>query len=255
MYWRRVAFVNWTAAFEWWHSGPDSRNDPITVKKWSDHQFFFSSRFLHPMGFHELSCFDRIMIPSDPARYVDRCWIRNFITTIGHFISNITIVKIQKLLGRIYWNMISLVSTVCIFSMTLITYSYLSNMACPNRVVSWANTVCVHWTGHDALVSALINDVATPPIVTSWIYIISLTFFIQSRPRNFNSKIHSEWFMSIYDSIGKKMFGFVYSRSDEPIVIGVCGMRSADQDHMIVSEPIASGSFLGSGLGVTVIKP
>ena len=129
--------------------------------------------------------------------------------------------------------MVCLVSTICIFSMTLITYTYLSNMACPNRVVSWANTVRVHWTGHGALVSALINDVATPPIVTSWIDIISLTFFIKSRPRNFNSK--------------NKLFGFVVSRSDEPIVIGVCGMRLADQDHRIVSEPIASGSFLESG--------
>ena len=52
-----------------------------------------------------------------------------------------------------------------------------------------------------------------------------------------------------HDSIGNKLFGFVFSRSDEPIVIGVCGMRSADQDHRIVSEPIASGSFLESGPG------
>ena len=50
-----------------------------------------------------------------------------------------------------------------------------------------------------------------------------------------------------HDSIGNKLFGFVFSRSDEPIVIGVCGMRSADQDHRIVSEPIVSGSFLESG--------
>ena len=42
--------------------------------------------------------------------------------------------------------------------------------------ISWANTVCVHWTDHDALVSVLINDVARPPIVTPWIDIISLTF-------------------------------------------------------------------------------
>ena len=140
--------------------------------------------------------------PGDPASYVDRCWIRNFIPTVHHFISNITFVKIYNLLGNIYWNMNCLVSTVCIFSMTLITYTYYtykSNMACPNRVVSWADTVCVHWTGHDALVSALINDVPTPPIVTSWIDIISLTFFIQSRPRNFNSKFPSEWFMSWFN--------------------------------------------------------
>ena len=137
--------------------------------------------------------------PGDPACYVDRCWIRNFITTIDHFISNITIVKIYKLPGNIYWNMVCLVSTVCIFSMMLITYTYLSNMACLNRVVSWENTVCVHWTCHDALASALINDVPTPTIVTSWIDIISLTFFIQSRPRNFNSKFPDEWFMSWFN--------------------------------------------------------
>ena len=60
--------------------------------------------------------------PGDPAHYVDRCWIRNFITTIGLFISNITIVKVHKLRGSIYWKMVCLVSTVCIFSMTLIIY-------------------------------------------------------------------------------------------------------------------------------------
>ena len=137
--------------------------------------------------------------PGDPARYMDRCWIRNFITTINHFFSNITIVKFYKLPGTIYWNMVCLMSTGFIFSMTLITYTYLSNMACPNLIVSWANTVCMHWTGHDALVSALINDVATPPIATSWIDIISLTFFIQSQSRNFNSKFPSEWFMSWFN--------------------------------------------------------
>ena len=68
--------------------------------------------------------------PGDPARYVDRCWIRNFITTIGHFISHITIVKIHKLPGNIYWNMVCLVSTVCTFSMTLIKNTYLSIMEC-----------------------------------------------------------------------------------------------------------------------------
>ena len=115
--------------------------------------------------------------PGDPAHYGDRCWIRNFNTTIGHFISNISIVKFHKLPGNIYWIIVCLVSTICIFSMTLITNTYLSNIACPNRVVSWTNTVCMHWTGHDPLQSALINEVITPPIVTSWIDIISLTFF------------------------------------------------------------------------------
>ena len=154
-------------------------------------------------------------------------------------------VKIHKLLGNIYWNMVCLVSTVCTFSMTLITYIYLSNMACPNPVVSWANTVSVHWTGHDALVSALINYVATPPIVTSWIDIISLTFLIQSRPRNFNFDFPVNDLC--HDSIGNKLFVFVFPQSDEPIEIGVCGMRSASQDHRIVSEPVAKGSFLESG--------
>ena len=119
-------------------------------------------------------------------------------------------------------------------------------MACRNRVVSCANTVCVHWTGHDALVSALINDVALPPIVTSWIDIISLTLF------NHDHVILILDFPVSYlchDWIGNKLFGFVFSRSDEPIVIDVCGMQSADQDHRIVSETNASGSFLESGPG------
>ena len=58
----------------------------------------------------------------------------------------ITTVKVHKIPRNTYWNMVCLVSTVCIFSMTLFTYTYLSNMACPKRVLSWANTVCVHWT-------------------------------------------------------------------------------------------------------------
>ena len=39
----------------------------------------------------------------------------------------------------------------------------------------------------------------------------------------------------------------VFSRSNEPIMIGICGMQSADLYHRIVSEPIASRSFLESG--------
>ena len=191
----RDPVVMWVLSDFYWTAGPDSRNDPITEK-------VIGSLISCQLRISRSNRIPRTILlrsdrdPGDPARYVDRCWIRNFITAIGHFISNITIVKIHKLLGNIYWNMVCLVSTVCIVSMTLITYTYLSNMACPNHAVSWANTVCVHWTGHDALVSALINDVATPPIVTSWIDIISLTFFIQSWPRNFNSKFPSEWFMS-----------------------------------------------------------
>ena len=113
--------------------------------------------------------------------------------------------------------------------------------------MSWANTVRVHWTGHGALVSALINDVATPPIVTSWIDIISLTFLLNQD--HVISILNFPVNDFCHDSIGNKLFGFVVSRSDEPIVIGVCGMRLADQDHRIVSEPITSGSFLESGPG------
>ena len=44
------------------------------------------------------------------------------------------------------------------------------------------------------------------------------------------------------DSIGNKLFGFVFSRSDEPIVIGVCGMQSVDQDRIWADrERIVSG--------------
>ena len=123
--------------------------------------------------------------------------------------------------------MVFLVSTVCILSMTLITY--LSNMTCRNRVVSWANMVCVYWTGHDALVSALINDVATPPIVASWIGVIRLTFLFNHG--HMISILNFPVNDLCHDSIGNKQFGFVFSRSDEPIVIGVCGMQSTDHDY------------------------
>ena len=142
--------------------------------------------------------------------------------------------------------MVGLVSTVCIFSLTSITYTYLSNMACPNRVVSWASIVCVHWTGHDALELALINDVATTQIVTSWIY-ISPVWRFSSNHDHVISILNFPVNDLCHDSIGNKLFGFVCSRSDEPIVIGVWRMQWADQDHRIGSEPIASRSFLESG--------
>ena len=62
--------------------------------------------------------------PGDPARYVDWCWIRYFIRSIGRFISNITLPKIHKLPGNIYWNMICLVSTACIFTYTYIIHTH-----------------------------------------------------------------------------------------------------------------------------------
>ena len=52
-----------------------------------------------------------------------------------------------------------------------------------------------------------------------------------------------------HDAIGNKLFGFVFSRSDEPIMIGVCGMRWANQDHRIRSDPIEIVSFLELGPG------
>ena len=127
--------------------------------------------------------------PGDPTRNWDRCWIRDFIKTIGHFISYFTIVKIHKLPGNIYWNIVCLVSTVCIFSMTLNTYTCLPNMVCPNRVVSRANTVCVlNWPWRSRIDTHKWRS-HTP----------HCDFFIQSRPRNFNSKFPSEWFMSWFN--------------------------------------------------------
>ena len=56
-----------------------------------------------------------------------------------------------------------------------------------------------------------------------------------------------------HDSIGNELFGFVFSRSDEPIVISVRGMRSADQVHRIVSEPIGP-QVIPSHVGDKVIN-
>ena len=46
--------------------------------------------------------------------------------------------------------------------------------------------------------------------------------------------------MIYHDSISNKLFDFLMSRTYEPIVIDVGGMRSADQNHGIGSEPIAT---------------
>ena len=136
--------------------------------------------------------------PSDTARYADQCGIRNFITTIGHFITNTVIVKSSNHRKYLLEHDMSFANSLYIFN--YVTHIHIPDkygMSKPSCIVS--NTVCVHWTGHDTLVSALKNDVATPPIVTSWLDIISVTFFIQSRARNFNSKFPSEWFMSWFN--------------------------------------------------------
>ena len=79
---------------------------PETIRSllimWSDQKFLASSQFFDQIGFHERSCLRSDHDPGTPARFVDRCWIRNFISTIGHFISNIAIVKIRKLPGNIH---------------------------------------------------------------------------------------------------------------------------------------------------------
>ena len=211
MFWGFLIFF-WKIRFSAQKSGsrqPLYRNTGARFQKRSDHcekvigSLYYNFSSAHDFSIRSDSTNDPASIGSWSWAILLATWIgvrsENIITTIGHFISNITTVKVHKLPGNTYWNMVCLVSTVCIFSMTLFTYTYLSNMACPKRVASWPNTVCGHWTGHDALVSALMNDVATPPIVTSWIDIISLTFFIQSWPRNFNSKFPSEWFMSWFN--------------------------------------------------------
>ena len=52
-----------------------------------------------------------------------------------------------------------------------------------------------------------------------------------------------------YDSIRNKLLSFVFSPSFRLIMIGICGMQSANQAHRIGSELIAVGSFLELGLG------
>ena len=122
--------------------GPIPETIQSLLITWSDLKFLTSLRFHDHIGFHERSWLRSHDDPGDPARYVNRCWIRHMITTIDYFINNIAIVKIHKLPGNIYWNLVYLVRTVCIFSKMLVKYTYLSNMACPNRVVSWA-TLCL----------------------------------------------------------------------------------------------------------------
>ena len=182
-----------------WSSGRDSRNDSITadnvIGSIISHQLMISQSYQIPQTILLWLNHD----PDDPACYVDRCWIRYFITTVGYFTSHISIVRIHKLPGNIHKNMFCLVSTVCIYSKTLTTYTYLSNMACPNHVLSWITQLCIHWTDCDVLVTARINDLATPRMVASWIDVISLTFFVQPQSGNFSSKFPSELFISWFN--------------------------------------------------------
>ena len=70
-----------------------------------DQVFLTNSPFLDPIGFSEWYCFH-------PAHYIDRCWIRNVITTIGYSISNTAILTIPKLPRNIHLNMFRLYVTV-----------------------------------------------------------------------------------------------------------------------------------------------
>ena len=85
------------------HPGPECR---ARFQKRSDHSLWRDpisfSQFLDPIGFHERSYSDWLTDPSDTACYVDRCWIRNFITTIDYFCSNVVTVTIHNLPGNIH---------------------------------------------------------------------------------------------------------------------------------------------------------
>ena len=104
-----------------------------------------------------------------------------------------------------------LVLTACTYSMKLTTYTYLSTRAYPNHVVSQTTPCAYTATARDTLISALINVVVMPSIVTLWIGIISLMFFMHHWSCNFNSKFPNKWLR--HDSIGNKLFGFVFSWS------------------------------------------
>ena len=121
-------------------------------------------------------------------------------------------------------------------------------MSKPHCMVN--NTMCVHGTLTTTLLeSTHINDIATPSIVTSSTDIISLTFFMQPPGDCTVSLVNFPVNDLYHNSISNKLFGFVLSRSYESIMTGVCGMRSADQDHRIWAEPMAIGSFLEAGPG------
>ena len=127
------------------------------------------------------------------------------------------------------------------------TDTYLSNMACLNRVVSWTTPcACTELTvtlsyRHTYMTLPHLPLWRQEQMTSVWRFSFNCSCVISVPNSAVNDLYH--------DSIGNKLLGFVFYRSDEPIVICVCGMRSADQDHRIVSEPIASGSFLESDPG------
>ena len=155
--------------------------------------------------------------PGDPARYVDWCWIRNFITTIGHFISNITIVKVHKLRGSKYGmsKPCCIVSKHCVHALNWPWCSRIGTYKW-RRHTSYCDVMNrYHFSfNHDHVISILnfpVNDLC-------------------------------------HDSIGNKLFGFIFSRSDEPIVIGGLGSQDciwADR------EQIVSGIGPRSSPGIT----
>ena len=95
--------------------------------------------------------------------------------------------------------MFCLALTVCMYSND-VNHRHIPvkhGMSKPYCIVN--NTMWMHWTDHDAHVSTHINDIATIPIVTSWIDYNNLTFFIQLQPHNFSSKFPCEWFISWFN--------------------------------------------------------
>ena len=141
--------------------------------------------------------------------------------------------------------MICLMSTVCIFSMTIITYTYLSNMAF--QTMLYREQHCVR-----ALNWPWISRISTHKWHRHTSHCDVMNRYYQSDAFAFNhdcliSILNFPVIDLCFDSMGDKLFGFVFSRSYELIVINVCGTRSADRDHRIVSEPIVNGLFLESG--------
>ena len=124
-----------------------------------------------------------------------------------------------------------------------VNHIHLSNMASPNRVVSWTTPCASTELVVTLSVSAHINDVATPPIMTSWIHVISLTFFIQPRSHNLSSKCPNELFISWFNcqyTVGFRVFSIRWADRDRRLwnTIG----RSGSHDRIWADcEWIVSG--------------
>ena len=136
---------------------------PWTILFWSDHD------------------------PGDPARYMDQCWTENSseqLVILSAISPKSESTNYQETFTR---TCSVLCEQYCRYSMMLTTYTYLSNMACPNRVVLWTIPCACTELAVMFSVWAHINDIATPPNMTSRMNVISLTFLIQPRSHSFGS--------------------------------------------------------------------